>query len=217
MTQPRNQTNATPKATETKLKILDAALALFRTKGFDKTTMRDIAAKAGVATGATYYYYPSKDAIVTAFYRRTFDEMESKIQSVLKASGGGLEDRMRKLIRVKFEHFGPNRSVLRALLKYGADPTHPVSPFSAKSKIFRDKETDRFRKLLDDEGVRVPPELQGHVPEVLWVLHIGIMFFWIADDSPRQANTMRLLDQGMKTVTALLRLAAPLPAIVEAS
>jgi|SRR6185369_12455293 len=206
----------TPKAQATGGKILDVALGLFRTKGFDTTTMRDIAAKAGVATGAAYYYYPSKDAIVMAFYQRTFDEMQSKIQRVLDATGS-LEVRMRELIRVKLEHFGPNRGVLRGILRNGADPKHPVSPFSADTKAFRDMELAWFRKLISDEGVRLPRELAERVPEVLWVLHIGMMFFWIADDSPRQLHTRRLIDQGMSTVTALLRLSSPLPAIVEAS
>ncbi len=210
------QAKATPKAKVTGTKILDAALGLFRTKGFDDTTMRDIAAKAGVANGAAYYYYPSKDAIVMAFYQRTFDEMRPKIQKMLEAPGG-LEGRMRELIRLKLEHFGPNRGVLRGILRNGADPKHPVSPFSAETKALRDMEIGWFRKLLADEGVRVPSDLEAHVPEVLWALHIGVLFFWIADDSPRQAHTMRLLDQGMSTVTALLRLSSPLPAIVEAS
>jgi len=42
----------TPKAEETGRRILDSALELFRQQGFDSTTMRDIARKAGVATGA---------------------------------------------------------------------------------------------------------------------------------------------------------------------
>ncbi len=207
---------ATPKAQATGGKILDVALGLFRSKGFDSTTMRDIAAKAGVATGAAYYYYPSKDAIVMAFYQRTFDEMRSKIQKVLDAPGS-LEVRMRELLRVKLEHFGKNRGVLRAMLRNGADPKHPVSPFSAETKAFREMEMGWFRKLISDEGVRLPRELETRIPEVLWVLHIGMMFFWIADDSPRQLHTRRLIDQGMSTVTALLRLSSPLPAIVEAS
>ena len=207
---------ATPKAQATSGKILDVALKLFRTKGFDNTTMRDIAAKAGVATGAAYYYYPSKDAIVMAFYQRTFDEMRTKIQKVLDAPGS-LEARMRELIRVKLEHFGPNRGVLRGILRNGADPKHPVSPFSAETKAFREMEISWFRRLVGDEGVRLPGELEARIPEVLWVLHIGMMFFWIADDSPRQLHTRRLIDQGMSTVTALLQLSSPLPAIVEAS
>ena len=207
---------ATPKAQATGGKILEVALGLFRTKGFDRTTMRDIAAEAGVATGAAYYYYPSKDAIVMAFYRRTFDEMQTKIGKVLNAPGS-LEVRMRELIRVKLEHFGRNRGVLRGILKNGADPKHPVSPFSAETKAFREMEIAWFRRLVRDEHVRLPHELEARIPEVLWVLHIGMMFFWITDDSPRQLHTRRLIDQGMSTVTALLRLSSPVPAIAEAS
>ncbi len=216
MSKPAPKPKTTPKAHATRGKILDIALGLFRTRGFDRTTMRDIAAEAGVATGAAYYYYPSKDAIVMAFYRRTFDEMQTKIGKVLDAPGS-LEVRMRELIRVKLEHFGRNRGVLRGILKNGADPKHPVSPFSAETKAFREMEIAWFRRLLRDEHVRLPRELEARIPEVLWVLHIGMMFFWIADDSPRQLHTRRLIDQGMRTVTALLRLSSPVPAIVEAS
>jgi AcrR family transcriptional regulator len=44
------------KAEATAARILDAALELFREQGFDAATMRGIAERAGVATGAAYYY-----------------------------------------------------------------------------------------------------------------------------------------------------------------
>src|SRR5438093_13367091 len=97
-------TKATPKAEETGLRILESALALFRQEGFDTATMRDIAAKAGVATGAAYYYYPSKDAIVMDFYQRSCAEMQPKIEAALEGAHG-LENRLRELIRVKLGHF----------------------------------------------------------------------------------------------------------------
>ena len=75
--------------------------------------MRDIAAKAGVAAGAAYYYYPSKDAIVMAFYQRSCEEMEPQLEAALR-NAAGLEKRLRELIRVKLEYFAPNRGVLRA-------------------------------------------------------------------------------------------------------
>src|SRR5579863_2038565 len=102
----------TPKAEETAARILESALGLFRQDGFDAATMRDIAAKAQVATGAAYYYYPSKDAIVMDFYQRACAEMQPKIQAAL-SKARGLEDRLRELIRVKLIHFQPNRGVLR--------------------------------------------------------------------------------------------------------
>src|SRR5689334_7103330 len=102
-----------PEATATK--ILNSALELFRTHGFDSATMRDIAAHAGVATGAAYYYYPSKDAIVMAMYRQACDEMQPQIQSALQGIST-LEGRLYELIRIKLAYFKPNRDVLRALL-----------------------------------------------------------------------------------------------------
>src|SRR5580658_9347079 len=124
---------ATPKAEETALKILDAALELFRQEGFDTATMRDIAKNAGVATGAAYYYYPSKDAIVMAFYQRSALEMQPKIKDALEGVKG-LEARLRLLIRVKLDYFAPNRRVLRTLLRNGADPSHTLSPFSGETR-----------------------------------------------------------------------------------
>src|SRR5580692_12114620 len=111
----------TPKAEDTSLRILTAALSLFREEGFDSATMRDIAAKAGVAAGAAYYYYPSKDAIVMAFYQRSCTEMQPQIEAALDGVNG-LENRLRELILVKLAYFAPNREVLRALLRNGADP-----------------------------------------------------------------------------------------------
>ena len=63
-----------PKAEETRNRILDAALRLFRERGFAETTMRDVATEAGVATGAAYYYFRSKEDLVMAFYLRTDQE-----------------------------------------------------------------------------------------------------------------------------------------------
>jgi len=195
----------TPKGTVTRARILKSALLLFQTKGYDQTSMREIAGAAGVATGAAYRYFASKDAIVMAFYRQTFDQMRPKIEALLQQPGR-LEDRMRELIRIKLNCFRPSRPVLRGIVKNGADPKHPVSPFSQESKPLRDMEIGWFRQMIVEEGIGLPKEFESHIPEVLWALHMGVIFFWIADDSPRQSQTMRLIEQGMNTVKVLLRL-----------
>ena len=195
----------TPKAEETGLKILEAALALFRQEGFDSATMRDIAQKAGVATGAAYYYYPSKDAIVMDFYRRSCAEMQPNIDAALERASG-LAVRLRELIQVKLVHFSPNRGVLRALLRNGADPKHPLSPFSPQTKEIRDIDIAWFRRTLVDCGVRIPRDLEPHLPGVLWFFQMGVIFFWVIDESPRQARTERLLELASKSVATLVRL-----------
>jgi AcrR family transcriptional regulator len=198
---------ATVKAEETGSRILDAALDLFRQEGFESATMRDIAQKAGVATGAAYYYYPSKDAIVMDFYQRACSEMQPKIDAALQRSRG-LEDRLRELIRVKLVHFAPNRGVLRALLRNGADPRHPLSPFSPETKEIRDIDIAWFGRILIDCGIRIPRDLEPELPGVLWFFQMGVIYFWVIDESPRQARTEKLLELASKNVATLVRLSS---------
>jgi len=196
---------APAKSDETRDRILNAALTLFRSKGFDAATMRDIAGEAGVATGAAYYYFPSKEAIVTEFYRRSCAEMQPKIEAALKGVTG-LEARIRELIRVKFAHFSPNRAILRALLRNGADPKHPLSPFSSQTAEIRDIDLAWFRSILIDCGMRIPKDMEEHLPGILWFFQMGMIFFWVIDESPGQERTERLLALATKSVTSLIRL-----------
>jgi AcrR family transcriptional regulator len=203
----RTEVKAPPKSEETRARIVNAALSSFRERGFEAATMRDIAEKAGVATGAAYYYFPSKDAIVMDFYRRSCDEMQPKIDEALK-SATGLEPRLSALIRVKLLHFAPNRGVLRALLRNGADPKHPLSPFSPETKEIRDIDLAWFRSILIDCGVRIPKDLQAQLPGILWFFQMGVIFFWVIDESPDQTRSERLLRLAAKSVTSLIRVSA---------
>jgi AcrR family transcriptional regulator len=199
----------TPKAEETARRILDSALELFREKGFDATTMRDIAKKAEVATGAAYYYYPSKEAIVTDFYQRSCAEMQPRIEAALEHAKG-LENRLRELIGAKLAYFEPNRAVLRSLLRNGADPRHPLSPFSPETADIRGVDLEWFRRILAGCGMKIPRDLEPHLPDTLWFFQMGVILFWVIDDSPRQSRTARLLELAPKTMAFLIR-ASSLP------
>jgi AcrR family transcriptional regulator len=203
----RTEVKAGAKSEETRARILNAALASFRVRGFDAATMRDIAEEAGVATGAAYYYFPSKEAIVLDFYRRSCDEMQPRIDEALQDSSG-LEDRLRALIGVKLTQFAPNRGVLRALLKNGAEPKHPLSPFSPETKEIRDIDIVWFRRILTDCGVRIPKDLAPQLPGMLWFFQMGVIFYWVIDESPNQERSQRLLALAAKSVTALVRISA---------
>ena len=191
------------KSEVTATRILGAALDLFRTKGFEQTTMRDIAAAAGMATGAAYHHFASKDAMVMAFYQRSCDEMQPLIESAL-VGARGLEQKLVAVIRTKLDYFEPNRAVLKALLKNGADPQHPLSPFSAETRAIRATDVAWFERILAD--VRVPRDLAPHLPDVLWLFQMGIIYFWITDTSTRQRRTTQLLEISVRVVVLLVRL-----------
>lgn len=203
----RVEVKPTPKSEETRQRILSAALKLFHDRGFEAATMRDIADEAGVATGAAYYYFPSKDAIVMEFYRRSSDEMQRKIEAALDGASG-LEQRLLALIRVKWAHFAPHRRIMRALLRNGADPGYPLSPFSAQTREIRAIDIGWFRRIVVDCGLRIPKDLEPHLPDVLWFFQMGAIYFWVIDESPNQENSHRLLAIAARSIALLLRVSA---------
>jgi AcrR family transcriptional regulator len=55
--------NQEERSQRSRAQVLDAALALFSHQGYRATSMRDIAAKAGVSTGNVYHHFKEKEAI----------------------------------------------------------------------------------------------------------------------------------------------------------
>lgn len=202
-----NSQKATTKSEETGLRILEAALELFRTQGFDEATMRGIAQKAEVATGAAYYYYPSKEAIVMDFYRRSWTEIEAKCAAALEETRG-LEARLRALIEVKLAHFGPNRGVFKVLVRAGTDPQNALSPFSRETKEIRDADIAQFRTAIEGSGVKIPRDIAEALPGALWFFQTGVILYWVTDPSAGQKLTGRLADIAVKAVATLIRLSS---------
>jgi AcrR family transcriptional regulator len=68
---------------QTRHRILDAALALFGERGYEGTTVRDIANVAGVSDAAIYYYYPGKRELLDAILGRAMavaDEAAARVR-----------------------------------------------------------------------------------------------------------------------------------------
>lgn len=62
--------------------ILQAALSCFAEEGFHRTTNKKIAARAGVAEGLLYHYFPDKEALLFSIIKEKFSQESSPIQKV---------------------------------------------------------------------------------------------------------------------------------------
>jgi AcrR family transcriptional regulator len=196
--------NTRPKSDETRARILAAALDLFRKQGFEGATMREIASLAGVAVGAAYYYFESKDAIVLAFYDQAQSEMAPKLETIL-LSRMDLEQRLREILTVKLEYFAPSRRLLGALASH-ADPEHPLSPFSEQTKGIRESDIQVFERAISLSKIRIPEDLRPILPRLLWMYQMGLILFWIYDHSPSQQKTHRLIGKSLRLVVSLIKL-----------
>jgi len=205
MTTPTMKMRPTPRAEDTRRKIYEAAMAMFREKGFEQTTMRDIAAKAGVALGGAYYYFSSKEAIVLTFYG---EMQQDSHESILQAMSGHkkLKDRIRCIMEKRFELLEPNRKFCDALFRHAPDSKDPLSPFSEETRPIRERAIEHFRIAAEGGDVKVPADMKPHLPYLLWLYQMGMILFWLYDRSPGQERTEKLMEKSLGLLVNLLRL-----------
>ena len=83
---------------EKRAEILRRAADLFRRKGFFGSGMREIAEAAGMAPGALYYYFESKEDLLYACQRLTLRRLLATAHDVI-ASSQAAEDKVRAMVR----------------------------------------------------------------------------------------------------------------------
>jgi AcrR family transcriptional regulator len=184
---------------------MQAALDLFKERGFASTTMRDIARRAGVATGAAYYYFASKESLIFGFYEATREEMQTLVRGRAPESRD-LRERLKTVLELKFEQFQPHRRLLGVLFAIAADPESPLSPFGEETRTVRERAISLFAEAVEGSDAKIAPDLLTHVPRLLWLYQMGLILFWIHDRSPGQVKTKRLLDKSLDLVVGALKL-----------
>jgi len=207
MTNTTIKPRVTSRAEDTRRKIYEAAMELFREKGFEETTMRDIAAKAGVALGGAYYYFSSKDAIVLAFYRE-MQETSTPLVGGALTDKKKLKDRIRAVLDQRLKLLAPNRKFCAALFRHAPDGADPVSPFSEESRLIRDAAIEQMRVALEGGDVKIPVDLRPRLPYLLWLYQMALIMFWLYDRSPDQQRTQRLMEKSLGLLVNLLRISS---------
>ncbi|MDQ2838460.1 MAG: TetR/AcrR family transcriptional regulator [Actinomycetota bacterium] len=67
----------------TRQRIVAAAVALFAEQGFDATSVNQVVARAGVAKGALYHHFESKDDLLYEVYRELVDRQLAGLNAIL--------------------------------------------------------------------------------------------------------------------------------------
>lgn len=196
---------ATTKGEQTRELILSTALRLFREQGYGKTTMRAIATEAGVSVGNAYYYYGSKDHLMQAYYDLLQDQHRAAVEPLL-ASEKAFVPRMSGVLRTWLEVAAPYHEFAGTFFKTAADPKSPLSPFSDESRPARDASVEIFRRVVEGSDLKLPADLRTELPELLWLLQMGVVLFWVHDQSDDVRRTRALIDRVVPLVDRLLRL-----------
>ena len=193
-----------PKSEETRSLIVTTAMRLFTENGYDRTTMRAIAAEAGVSVGNAYYYFSSKEQLIQGFYDE-IARLHLDAARALLANEPRFAERLKAVLLCWLELAEPYHRFGTQFFVNAADPESPLSPFSDESSAARNASIELMREVVDGSDVKLDPELRAQLPELLWLFQMGVVLFWVHDRSAREKRSKMLVE---RSVPLLARLAA---------
>jgi len=188
-------------------RILDAATRLFAAPGFAKTTVEDIARRAGVSKGLMYDHYPSKAALLEAVWARQVETWMRATTLEVKVAPGALAEAVGDVLAVSVRHARGEPLLRRILMQ---DPGslsggNQATDVAAFGRFYR----DRLEPVLA-HGVRsgeLRPDLDvAHTAELIWLLHFTLIReIFIGTGRGLRADADALLEATVALVVSGLR------------
>ena len=190
----------------TRRTILDAARRLFNENGFETTTTRDIARAAGIASGTLFNYFPTKETVVACLAGEAMDQSLADANTGTAASGTSgpsdadtLEEALFALVAAGLRRMKHLRKHLPALLETSLSPL-ATAP-DDESTSLRTRHLEAVAALAAKHGHDLSPTAL----QLYWTLYTGILVFWANDKSPKQEETLALIDDSLNMFAGWLR------------
>ena len=167
---------------ETRERIVDVALEMFNERGYERTSLREIAERLGVTKAALYYHFRSKEDILLELHLRlhaigrdVLAQLERLDDQEVVAAWPSLLEQLIELFVANRQLFLVNQRNRKALQAFAEDERHMEQNEDVE---------ERFRRLLSDPAI--PLERRGRmaasVGAVLAILGAGDMFGDASDD-----------------------------------
>lgn len=185
----------------TRRQILSASERLFREKGFAEATTRDIARAANIASGTLFNYFATKEAVLAVLAAEAVGEAceEGVGRSAVAET---LEEALFALIAATLRKLKPLRKHLPALLETALSPlAHAAGEDDAAGEL-RTAHLEAAAALAAKHG---HAELSPTALQLYWTLFTGALVFWAKDESPKQEDTLALIDDSLEMYVSWLR------------
>ncbi|MCS4308586.1 AcrR family transcriptional regulator [Rheinheimera pacifica] len=166
--------------------ILDAALQLAATTGWEQLTLQQIAIAMQIQLADIYQHYRTKDDLVDAWFDRADTAMLSMpISADLPAS-----TRLQQAMQQWLAALSPCHKVTGQMLLYKLEPGHIHLQLGGLLRISRTVQWLREAAGLTASGVaRIGQEL------ALSSMFVAVFIYWLNDNSAGQQHSLNLLQR----------------------
>jgi AcrR family transcriptional regulator len=187
-------------------RIVTAALKLFQTKGFDATTTKAIARKAGIAEGTVFNYFKSKEDIALHFFEQEVDQAIAAVRGNPRLRKAPLEEKLFALVHFQLEFLAPHERFIGAAFIHALKPTSQLGMFSHRAQELRHRYVGFVQELFEESlPKRQQSPLSWVAPEAFWIFYLGALLYWLHDSSPGKQHTLAFLDRSLSIGVSMLR------------
>lgn len=197
------------KQEDTKQKILDKALELFSSKGYDSVSVGEIAKAVGIKAPSLYNHYPSKQAIFDAIFENTALQYEKYTDGIdihvqnSKMDVGVFSDIAEEFLIQKVRQIFLYSLHNETISRFRRMMTIEQFRTPQISKLYSERYVDRmveyhagiFRKLIENG------EIRNENPETLAVMYVSpvIILLGVCDRQPeREEECLKKLDEHIR-------------------
>jgi TetR/AcrR family transcriptional regulator, fatty acid metabolism regulator protein len=176
---------------DTRKRLLDAALDVFAKRGYHDASIDEIVESAGTSKGAVYLHFPNKERLFLSLVDQFADLLERRVEDAIAAQPHGIE-RVRVALIAVVETFGKYRKPAKILLVQAVG-------LGATFEKARLRTTDRFAKLIKthlDDAVAVGdlPATDTEVVAHAWMGAIyNVMIQWVYTGEPNAERILQTL------------------------
>lgn len=166
------------RALRSRLRILEAATSLFAARGFEATTIKDVAEAAGLSVGLVCRYFPTRDHLALALYGRLAEDLAA---IAVDLPAGTVAERFETLMRARIAQCELARRPLTALLGKALDPESTLYALGPATDATRAKIQGALRVVLAcaRDAPRKEEELVQQA-QLLYTIHLGIVLATLA-------------------------------------
>jgi AcrR family transcriptional regulator len=182
---------------ETRKRILKVSQKQFAQQGFEQATTRDIARDANIAVGTLFNYFPTKESIVESLVNDGCARAAERFAAELGRDGQKgvttLEEELFAQVAAVLRELKPYRKYLPAVLETSLSPLAPDQ--SGDDVSLRAAHLETVSQILIRHASQ--DAISPIAIQLYWTLYTGVLVFWASDSSPRQEDSLALLDQSL--------------------
>lgn len=190
----------------TKGRILEAALALFRKKGFYETTTKEISKKARIAEGTLFNYFRTKEDLALYFFENEMQSLVQWFQDEERLKDAAITERLFAVVYHHLEQISPYEDFIGAVYLRALQPVSKLNPLSLDGQHLSLQYLRFIREIFAsaEEREEIPPvgDLGAYA---FGIFHMAMISYWLNDHSEAKENTLAMLDRALQAADRLAK------------